>query len=101
MIRDLLTRAEKPFLIKPNESEFADIVGVESVTKDDAVRHLADDLVGGVEWVGVTLGADGAVVKQGANIYEVHIPTVEVGNPVDSVDAGIAGWSGARKRRVE
>lgn len=101
MIRDLLTRAEKPFLIKPNESEFADIVGVESVTKEDAVRHLADDLFAGVEWVVVTLGADGAVVKQGANIYEIDIPTVEVVNPVGSGDAVIAGLAVARKRRLD
>jgi len=98
MIKDLLTGAEKPFLIKPNESEFADIVGVESVTKAEVVQHLSADLFDGVEWVVVTLGVGGAVVKKGAQVYEVDIPTVDVVNPVGSGDSVIAGFAVARKR---
>src|SRR5690625_1369818 len=98
MIKDLLTGAEKPFLIKPNESEFADIVGVESGTKAECVQHLSAVLLGGGESVVVTLGVGGAVVKKGAQVYEVDIPTVDVVNPVGSGDSVIAGFAVARKR---
>ncbi len=45
----------------------------------------------GIEWIVVTLGADGALVKNKNNYYRVEIPTIDVKNPVGSGDSTIAG----------
>lgn len=81
----------KPFLIKPNETEIADLLGKEIHSDDELVEALEDKKFDGIEWIVVTLGADGAIVKHQKNYYRVDIPTIKVVNPVGSGDSTIAG----------
>lgn len=52
---------------------------------------MDDDIFHGIEWIVVTLGADGALVKKGKDYYRVQIPIINVVNPVGSGDSTIAG----------
>lgn len=86
-----LENTHKPFLIKPNETEIADLLGKEIQSNDELVEALEDKEFDGIEWIVVTLGADGAIVKHQKNCYRVDIPTIKVVNPVGSGDSTIAG----------
>lgn len=81
----------KPFLIKPNETEIADLLGKEINSESELIEALKDKEFDGIEWVVVTLGADGAIVKHQKDFYRVQIPTIKVVNPVGSGDSTIAG----------
>lgn len=81
----------KPFLIKPNETEIADLLGKEINSDAELIEALEDSEFDGIEWVVVTLGADGAIVKHQKDYYRVEIPTINVVNPVGSGDSTIAG----------
>lgn len=83
----------KPWLIKPNETELAGLLG-EPVDKTDLVRlqkQLTQPVLAAVEWIVVSLGKDGAFVRHQAQFYHVTIPTIQVVNPVGSGDATLAG----------
>lgn len=81
----------KPFLIKPNETEIADLLDKEIVSEEALIKALEDKKFKDIEWIVVTLGADGALVKHENKYYRVEIPTIKVVNPVGSGDSTIAG----------
>lgn len=101
LLEKALHHEDKPFLIKPNETEIADLLGKELTTDDDVVEALKDSLFAGVEWVVVTLGAEGAIIKHGKNIYRASIPKVEAVNPVGSGDSVIAGFADGLSKKLE
>jgi len=96
--KEILSGEAKPFLIKPNESEFAELVGVSSLSKAEIVKELDGSIFDGVQWVVVSLGKDGALVKCGEDLYEASIPDIEAVNPVGSGDSVIAGLALALER---
>lgn len=81
----------KPYLIKPNETEIADLIEKNVHSEKELIEALKDKAFDGIEWIVVTLGVDGALVKNGDNYYRVKIPTITVVNPVGSGDSTIAG----------
>ena len=86
----------KPTVIKPNNEELSQLLGYE-VTKDlDQLKEvLQSNLFKGIDWVIVSLGADGAFAKHGDVFYKVDIPKIEVVNPVGSGDSTVAGIASA------
>lgn len=88
-----LENTEKPYLIKPNTEEIADLIGRELVIEniEQVKAILSSEIFTGVEWIVVSLGGDGAIVKQGTDFYRVEIPQITVVNPVGSGDSTIAG----------
>lgn len=90
-LKTSIESAHKPFLIKPNETEIADLLGIEINTEAVLIEALEDEEFEGIQWIVVTLGADGALVKYGKDYYRIEIPTIEVENPVGSGDSTIAG----------
>lgn len=86
----------KPTVIKPNNEELSQLLGYE-VTKDlDQLKEvLQSNLFKGIDWVIVSLGADGAFAKHGDVFYKVDIPKIEVVNPVGSGDSTVAGITSA------
>lgn len=90
-LKTSIESAHKPFLIKPNETEIADLLGKEITSEADLIEALEDEEFEGIEWIVVTLGADGALVKKEKFYYRVEIPKIEVKNPVGSGDSTIAG----------
>lgn len=95
--RAILESGAKPDLIKPNESEFAELLGKSQINKSEIKTALEDPIFAGIDWVVVTLGPSGALVKRSDKLYETRIPEVEAINPVGSGDAVIAGFAVALK----
>lgn len=81
----------KPYLIKPNEEEISQVLGRKIETLVELQNALKSDLFDNIEWIIVSLGKDGALVKHKKTIYKIDIPSVEVINPVGSGDATLAG----------
>ena len=86
----------KPTAIKPNNEELYQLLGRE-VSKDLAELKavLSEPLFEGIEWIIVSLGADGAFAKHWDTFYKVDIPKIQVVNPVGSGDSTVAGISSA------
>ena len=57
----------------------------------EGIEVLQDSLFDGIEWVIVSLGANGAFAKHGDVFYKVDIPKIDVVNPVGSGDSTVAG----------
>lgn len=97
-----LKSARKPYLIKPNEDELADIAGREINTKEQIIEALKNPVLDGISWIVVTLGEQGALIRHEDQFYQVQIPKVEVKNPVGSGDSVIAGFAaGIRKNLAD
>lgn len=93
LLHHTLESNSKPFLIKPNKEELADLLG-EKVTDDaQIVSALQSQTFAGVTWVVVTTGSTGAIVKHNEEIYQLSTPEVDAVNPVGSGDSVIAGFA--------
>ncbi|WP_066387896.1 tagatose-6-phosphate kinase [Neobacillus mesonae] len=91
-LRQVLTHRVKPFAIKPNLTELSQLTGREVEQSAASLQQvLSAEMFQGIEWIVVSLGGDGAFVKQGADYYRVKIPAINVVNPVGSGDATVAG----------
>ncbi len=82
-----------PFLIKPNTDELKALTNMDIKSKKDAVKGAALLLDQGATNVCVSLGAEGMILVNRDNVYEVEIPTIEIENTVGSGDASIAGFA--------
>lgn len=89
-LKDVVNAKIKPDLIKPNETEVADLLG-EEITKDNIKDALKKAPLSEIEYVIVSLGKDGAVVKAGDRIFKASVPKVTAINPVGSGDSSLAG----------
>ena len=86
----------KPTAIKPNNEELSQLLGREvSKDLDELKAVLSEPLFEGIEWIIVSLGADGAFAKHRDTFYKVDIPKIQVVNPVGSGDSTVAGISSA------
>lgn len=91
----------KPYLIKPNREELAGFLGREINSQEDLMVALGDQAFQDIEWVVVSLGSKGAMIKHQESIYNVQIPKVEAVNPVGSGDSVIAGFASGLSRKLE
>lgn len=85
----------KPYVIKPNLSELADLLG-EKIT--EVKSALNDGLFNGVACIVVSQGAKGAFVKYHDDFYQVSIPKIDVISPVGSGDSVVAGIASGLQR---
>lgn len=95
-LQAVLAGLAKPQAIKPNTEELSQLLGYE--VSDDLAQlkqALSQDLFAGIDWVVVSLGANGAFAKHGNRFYKVNIPKISVVNPVGSGDAMVAGLTSA------
>lgn len=91
-LKSVLEGDDKPTVIKPNRDELAQLLGREvSKDVDELKAVLNQPLFAGIEWIIVSLGADGAFAKHHDAFYKVDIPKIEVVNPVGSGDSTVAG----------
>ncbi|MQK16934.1 tagatose-6-phosphate kinase, partial [Escherichia coli] len=81
-----------PTVIKPNTEELSQLIGKE-VTDDiqELKSVLSGQLFQGIDWIVVSLGAQGAFAKHNDKFYRVRIPKIKVVNPVGSGDSTVAG----------
>ncbi|MFH0372996.1 tagatose-6-phosphate kinase [Streptococcus sp. A22] len=91
-LKNVLESQQKPTVIKPNTEELSQLIGKE-VTDDiqELKSVLSDQLFQGIDWIVVSLGAQGAFAKHNDKFYRVKIPKIKVVNPVGSGDSTVAG----------
>lgn len=80
-----------PFLIKPNRFELEQLVGRQLPTRDDVIREAEKLQAGGVDWVCVSLGEEGAVLVCADAVYAGRPPVVDVVSTVGAGDSMVAG----------
>ena len=80
----------KPDLIKPNETEIGDVLGIE-VNKENLGQILLKEPFKDIRYVIASMGKDGALVKANDKIYGASVPEVTAINPVGSGDSSLAG----------
>ena len=91
-LRAVLESPHKPTVIKPNNEELSQLLGREiSKDLDELKEVLQEPLFDGIEWIIVSLGANGSFAKHGNTFYKVDIPRIQVVNPVGSGDSTVAG----------
>lgn len=91
-LRNIILNSEnKPYAIKPNETEIQQIENKNLETEEKLIEYLKSDIFKGIELIIVSMGAEGALVKYKENIYNVEIPKIDVINPVGSGDSTVAG----------
>lgn len=87
--------------IKPNQDELSAIENKElSSSPTEWQEILKTPRYSQVDWVIISLGADGAFAKHKNDFYQVTIPPIEVVNPVGSGDATVAGIAVALKKAL-
>ena len=93
-LQAVLESPHKPTVIKPKNEELSQLLGRE-VSEDlhELKEVLQEPLFAGIEWIIVSLGANGAFAKHGDIFYKVDIPRIQVVNPVGSGDSTVAGIS--------
>lgn len=93
-LQAVLESDHKPTVIKPNNEELSQLLGREiSEDLEELKAVLQEPLFEGIEWIIVSLGANGAFAKHGDTFYKVDIPKIQVVNPVGSGDSTVAGIS--------
>ena len=93
---EVLKNEYKPKVIKPNTEELSQLIGKDvSKNPDELKKVLKDKLFEKIEWIIVSLGADGAFAKHNDKFYKVNVPNIKVVNPVGSGDSTVAGITSA------
>ncbi len=83
-----------PFMIKPNHEELCYLVGKELITEEDIVSAIQSLEPYGIDFIVMTWGGKGAIVKAGAEIYRVHPVSSTVINEAGCGDAFLSAFIG-------
>lgn len=93
--KDLLTSclSFKPFLIKPNQQELAEIFGVAIEKEVDIVRYVKELQDRGARNVIVSRGGDGSLlVTEEGRVFRANVPDGKLVNSVGAGDSMVAGF---------
>jgi 1-phosphofructokinase family hexose kinase len=83
--------AHRPFLIKPNAEELAELTDMPTET-DEQIISAVKSLSGyGIEIIAVSMGSRGSIVKLGSSLYRAGVAEVEAQNTVGCGDAYLSG----------
>lgn len=78
--------------VKPNLDELSTIENVDLTADFDQIQSvLKKERYSRVEWVVISLGGDGAMIKHRDSFYRVTVPKIQVINAVGSGDSTVAG----------
>jgi tagatose 6-phosphate kinase len=90
--------AARPFLVKINGTEAAELLAAPVNGFEDAARATRALRERGAEWAMITLGAQGALFDVGDARYRFAAPQVAAVNSVGSGDATLAGLAAGLRR---
>ena len=90
-LKSILGQTTQIHAIKPNQSEFEDLVNQKGLSHQDIVKILKTNQLFKDVDVFVTLGSEGAIIKLKESIYQATLPNINAVNPVGSGDATVAG----------
>ena len=92
VLKDVLQFQEaRPFAIKPNIDELNQLLDTKITGEDQLKKALEHPLFARIQWLVVSMGAQGAFVKHNREHFLVKIPRINVVNPVGSGDSVVAG----------
>lgn len=81
----------KPYLVKPNELEAANLTGL-PVQSEAEIRAAALAIQAqGIPYVAISLGKDGAMLTDGQEAWFVDSPPIEEHNPIGAGDSMVGG----------
>lgn len=83
--------AHRPFLIKPNAEELAELTGMPTETDEQIISAIKSLSGYGIEIVAVSMGGRGSIVKFGNHFYRAGVAEVEAQNTVGCGDAYLSG----------
>lgn len=100
-LKAALSGPNKPTLIKPNETEIAELLGnsPEENTFETLKEQLKQPIFADIPWIVVSRGSQGAIAKFQNRFFVVTIPKIQVVNPVGSGDATLAGMASVLDRQ--
>ena len=79
-----------PFLAKPNAVEAAELTGIRQIaTRPQAVTEAVQKM--GVSHVLISMGKDGAIFSDGAQLWLAQSPKITEQNPIGAGDSSVAG----------
>ncbi len=81
----------KPYLIKPNAEELAELTGMPTENDDQILAAIASLDEYEIEIIAVSMGSRGSIVKFGDEYYRAGIAKVEAQNTVGCGDAYLSG----------
>ena len=81
----------KPYLIKPNEYEFARLAGRELPDEQSLIQAAREIISRGIKLVAITLGKKGALVVSREQAFRAVSPAIEVKSKVGAGDSFLAG----------
>jgi len=90
-LKGILGQCAHIHAIKPNQSEFEDLVHQKKLSHQDIIKILKTNQLFKEVDVFVTLGSEGAIIKLKQSIYKATLPNINAVNPVGSGDATVAG----------
>lgn len=90
----------KPHFIKPNLVEFGELIGTPLNSKEQALEMLKKKSFG-IPYLLVSCGEEGAVAQINEQLYDIHIPKIDLVNPTGSGDATVAGAAYAFDNRFD
>ncbi|SFU46117.1 fructose-1-phosphate kinase [Clostridium sp. DSM 8431] len=83
----------KPFFIKPNHHELAELFGVEIKTQDDIIKYAKELVKLGAQNVVISMAGDGAIlVDSEMNVTVSAVPKGVLKNSVGAGDSMVAGF---------
>lgn len=91
----------KPTLIKPNLEELEELVGDNITSEIQLMEVINGARFSQIEWVVITLGSAGALIKHKDRFFRAKIPTIKAINPVGSGDSVIAGFASGMRRALD
>lgn len=80
-----------PTLIKPNELEFARMLGRPLDTQQALIQAAREVVAQGVCYVVISMGGDGLLGVSAEEAYKVEVPKIEVRSTVGAGDSVVAG----------
>lgn len=80
-----------PTLVKPNREELEEWLGHPIYRDEDLLKAARVWLQKGVQWVVISLGADGAWFITAESVYRTRSPVLAEAHPVGAGDAMVAG----------
>ncbi|MBC2195064.1 1-phosphofructokinase [Listeria booriae] len=92
------TLARKPFLIKPNHHELADLFETSFSSVKDIIPYGKKCLELGAKHVIVSMAGDGALLFVGDKVYQSNTPKGSVKNSVGAGDSMVAGFVGTYEK---
>lgn len=90
-LHNVVNGTMKPYFIKPNLHEFAELVNRPLTSKQDVIEQLNHPLLAGIPFILVSCGGEGAVAKYHGRSFDVSIPAINIVNPTGSGDATVGG----------